>query len=75
MISCRYVSDAGVDGFDAVCQQKLLQCFGLEPELSRSYPPCLLEWTTNKKKAAMAVYAGFADGKWLPKEIDLYCVI
>lgn len=52
-----------MDGFDAVCQQKLLQCYGLEPDLTRSYPPCLLEWTTNRKKAGMALYAGFSDGQ------------
>lgn len=58
----RFVSDYAFNGYKYVCQHKILQAmlksqFG--PEVARAYPPSLLEWTTNRQRANMA--------------LDIYC--
>ncbi|XP_041640053.1 unconventional myosin-XV [Cheilinus undulatus] len=50
----KFVSDYGPEGYDCVCQHRLLQALqrlNVGPEYVRTYPPCLLEWTANRKKA------------------------
>ncbi|XP_054634967.1 unconventional myosin-XV [Dunckerocampus dactyliophorus] len=50
----KFVSDYGPDGYDSVCQHHLLQAmqrWSMGPEYVRTYPPCLLEWTANRKRA------------------------
>ncbi|KAM7010125.1 LOW QUALITY PROTEIN: unconventional myosin-XV [Tautogolabrus adspersus] len=50
----KFVSDYGPDGYDCVCQHRLLQALqrlNVGPEYVRTYPPCLLEWTANRKRA------------------------
>uniref|UniRef100_A0A3B3CPP3 Myosin XVAb n=1 Tax=Oryzias melastigma TaxID=30732 RepID=A0A3B3CPP3_ORYME len=54
-----FVSDYGPEGFNCVCQHRMLQ--GLQrvsvgPEYARTYPPCLLEWTANRKRAHMVLH-------------------
>ncbi|KYO43798.1 unconventional myosin-XV-like [Alligator mississippiensis] len=58
----KFVSDYAFNGYKYVCQHKILQAmlksqFG--PEVARAYPPSLLEWTTNRQRANMA--------------LDIYC--
>ncbi|XP_060553902.1 unconventional myosin-XV-like isoform X5 [Ruditapes philippinarum] len=57
----KYVSDVGLDGYKWFCQHKALQCANIEPQLSRVYPPCLLEWRAAQRKANMALEVRFAD--------------
>nr|XP_029135166.1 unconventional myosin-XV-like [Labrus bergylta] len=50
----KFVSDYGPEGYDCVCQHRLLQALqrlNVGPEYVRTYPPCLLEWTANRKRA------------------------
>ncbi|CAJ1054060.1 unconventional myosin-XV [Xyrichtys novacula] len=50
----KFVSDYGPEGYDCVCQHRLLQALqrlSVGPEYARTYPPCLLEWTANRKRA------------------------
>ncbi|XP_023814203.1 unconventional myosin-XV-like [Oryzias latipes] len=61
----KFVSDYGPEGFNCVCQHRLLQ--GLQrlsvgPEYVRTYPPCLLEWTANRKRANMVLHILCFDG-------------
>ncbi|XP_065559306.1 unconventional myosin-XV-like isoform X1 [Artemia franciscana] len=59
----KYVSDHGLNGYDVICQQKLLQAAktAAPSGIARSYPPSMLEWRCNKKKVNMAVEAKFPD--------------
>jgi myosin-15 len=66
----RYVSDNGYDGYKAVCQRKLLQSARVEGQLSRAYPPNLLEWRANKKRVNMALEVQFADGEARSTPVD-----
>ncbi|CAG0891503.1 unnamed protein product [Darwinula stevensoni] len=59
----KYVSDHAYNGYKVLCQKKLLQSARLEAQLARTYPPCLLEWRANRKKANMALEAVFSDGE------------
>ncbi|KAG7234810.1 hypothetical protein INR49_003957, partial [Caranx melampygus] len=50
----KFASDYGPEGYNCVCQHRLLQALhrlNVGPEYVRTYPPCLLEWTANRKKA------------------------
>ncbi|XP_058497652.1 unconventional myosin-XV-like [Solea solea] len=50
----KFMSDYGPEGYDCVCQNRLLQALhrlNVGPECVRTYPPCLLEWTANRKRA------------------------
>uniref|UniRef100_A0A1A8A0H6 Myosin XVAb n=1 Tax=Nothobranchius furzeri TaxID=105023 RepID=A0A1A8A0H6_NOTFU len=61
----KFVSDYGPEGYDCVCQHRLLQALqrlGLGPEYVRTYPPCLLEWTANRKKAHTVLHVHCFDG-------------
>ncbi|XP_077381905.1 unconventional myosin-XV [Festucalex cinctus] len=62
----KFVSDYGPEGYDAVCQHALLQamqrCGGGGPEYTRTYPPCLLEWTANRKRAHTLLHVHCFDG-------------
>ncbi|XP_073722285.1 unconventional myosin-XV [Misgurnus anguillicaudatus] len=61
----KFVSDYALNGFKALCQHKLLQAMQkskLVPDASRTYPPSLLEWTTNRKKAHMVLQVYCFDG-------------
>ncbi|XP_015244993.1 PREDICTED: unconventional myosin-XV-like [Cyprinodon variegatus] len=61
----KFVSDYGPEGFDCVCQNRLLQSMqrlSVGPEYARTYPPCLLEWTANRKKAHTVLHIHCLDG-------------
>ncbi|XP_067912868.1 unconventional myosin-XV [Heterodontus francisci] len=61
----KFVSDYAYNGFKSVCQHKLMQAMRRArygPEGARSYPPCLLEWTGNKRKGNIALEVSCFDG-------------
>ncbi|KAH0505963.1 Unconventional myosin-XV [Microtus ochrogaster] len=49
----KFVSDYGQNGFQAVCQHRLLQAMG--SGTARTFPPTQLEWTAIQEKASMAL--------------------
>ncbi|XP_040830480.1 unconventional myosin-XV [Ochotona curzoniae] len=55
----KFVSDHGPNGFQAVCQQRLMQGMGRAQQqgsgAARTFPPTLLEWTVTHEKASMAL--------------------
>ncbi|XP_076459661.1 unconventional myosin-XV-like isoform X2 [Babylonia areolata] len=57
----KYVSDVGINGYKWICQHKVLQSANLDPQLSRVYPPCFLEWRAIERKANMALEVKFPD--------------
>ncbi|XP_019719970.1 unconventional myosin-XV-like [Hippocampus comes] len=65
----KFVSDHAATGCQALLQHRLIQASqktqqssGPAPETSRTYPLSLLEWTTNRKKANMALHVHCFDG-------------
>ncbi|KAM4603322.1 unconventional myosin-XV [Polymixia lowei] len=61
----KFVSDYGPGGYECVCQHRLLQALqriSVAPEYVRTYPPCLLEWTANRKKAHTVLHIHCFDG-------------
>ncbi|GLD52116.1 unconventional myosin-XV-like protein, partial [Lates japonicus] len=61
----KLVSDYGPEGYDCVCQHRLLQALqrlNVGPEYVRTYPPCLLEWTANRKRAHTVLHIHCFDG-------------
>ncbi|XP_068445095.1 unconventional myosin-XV isoform X1 [Clinocottus analis] len=61
----KFVSDYGPEGYDCVCQHRLLQALqrlNVGPEYVRTYPPCLLEWTANRKRAHTVLHVHCFDG-------------
>ncbi|XP_028303243.1 unconventional myosin-XV isoform X2 [Gouania willdenowi] len=61
----KFVSDYGPEGYNCVCQHHLLQSMqrlSVGPEYVRTYPPCLLEWTANRKRAHTVLHVHCFDG-------------
>ncbi|XP_068177193.1 unconventional myosin-XV [Antennarius striatus] len=61
----KFVSDYGPEGYNCVCQHRLLQALqrlNVGPEYVRTYPPCLLEWTANRKRAHTVLHIHCFDG-------------
>ncbi|XP_043925992.1 unconventional myosin-XV [Protopterus annectens] len=64
----KFVSDHAHNGYKSVCQHRLIQAMQKsqsDPESCRTYPPSLLEWTTNRERASMALYVDTFDGQQL----------
>lgn len=65
----RFVSDHGPNGFQAVCQQRLMQGMGRAQQqgsgAARTFPPTLLEWTVTHEKASMALDVSCFNGELL----------
>lgn len=64
--SCRFVSDYGPEDYNCVCQHRLIQALqrlNVGPEYVRTYPPCLLEWTANRKRATTVLHIYCFDGE------------
>nr|XP_020015153.1 unconventional myosin-XV [Castor canadensis] len=55
----KFVSDYGQNGFQAVCQHRLMQAMGRAQQqgsgAARTFPPTQLEWIATHKKASMAL--------------------
>lgn len=76
----RFVSDHGPVGCQALLQHRLIQAnqktqlsSGSTPEAAHTYPPSLLEWTANRKKANMVLHVHCFDGELhSPKSISLF---
>ncbi|XP_037664148.1 LOW QUALITY PROTEIN: unconventional myosin-XV [Choloepus didactylus] len=65
----KFVSDHGRNGFQAMCQHRLMQAMGQTqqqgPGAARSFPPTQLEWRATHEKAAMALDVGCFNGDQL----------
>uniref|UniRef100_A0A8D0KWC8 Myosin XVB n=1 Tax=Strix occidentalis caurina TaxID=311401 RepID=A0A8D0KWC8_STROC len=54
----KFVSDHGMEGYNAVCQRKILtaaQYTEVDSTFSRAYPPTQLEWTANQRRGKMVL--------------------
>ncbi|KFQ92679.1 Unconventional myosin-XV, partial [Nipponia nippon] len=54
----KFVSDYGMEGYNAVCQRKILtaaQHTEVDSTLSRAYPPTQLEWIANQRRGKMVL--------------------
>ncbi|XP_066876789.1 unconventional myosin-XV isoform X1 [Kogia breviceps] len=62
----KFVSDYGRNGFQAVCQHRLMQAMGQAQQqgsgAARTFPLTQLEWTATQEKARMALDVGCFNG-------------
>ena len=61
------MSDHGQNGFQAVCQHRLMQAMGQARQqgsaAARTFPPTQLEWTAARERAGMALDVGCFNGE------------
>uniref|UniRef100_T1JBR9 Unconventional myosin-XV n=1 Tax=Strigamia maritima TaxID=126957 RepID=T1JBR9_STRMM len=70
----KYVSDQAFNGYKATCQNKLLQSERVDSYLVRMYPPCSLEWKTNRKHCNMALEVAFVDDELMYGPVESWTV-
>nr|KAF6398725.1 myosin XVA [Molossus molossus] len=62
----KFVSDYGQNGFQAVCQHRLMQAMSRAQQqgsgAARTFPPTQLEWVAAQEKASMALDVGCFNG-------------
>ncbi|XP_007939649.1 unconventional myosin-XV [Orycteropus afer afer] len=62
----KFVSDYGQNGFQAVCQQRLMQAMSQAQQqgsgVARAFPPTQLEWRATQEKAGMVLDIGCFNG-------------
>ncbi|XP_054833449.1 myosin XVB [Eublepharis macularius] len=69
----KFVSDCGLEGYNAMCQRKLLTVMKQmedDSEMSRAFPPTQLEWTTNQRKGKMVLDVYTYEEERLSAEVE-----
>ncbi|XP_060109014.1 myosin XVB [Heteronotia binoei] len=69
----KFVSDCGLDGYNAVCQRKLLTAMSRmedDPEIAHVFPPTRLEWTTNQRKGKMVLDVYTYEEEMISAEVE-----
>ncbi|XP_078692173.1 unconventional myosin-XV-like isoform X3 [Branchiostoma floridae x Branchiostoma belcheri] len=65
-----HVSNSMYNGYNTHCQHKMLHSPAMDEGLPRTYPPCILEWKTNRKLANMALETRFHDGEAFTSSVN-----
>ncbi|XP_078611849.1 unconventional myosin-XV-like isoform X5 [Branchiostoma floridae x Branchiostoma japonicum] len=65
-----HVSNSMDNGYNNHCQHKMLHSPAMDEGLPRTYPPCVLEWKTNRKLANMALETRFHDGEAFTSSVN-----